>query len=196
MKLTHKYLNPVIAFVIVYMFGILLYNASISVVSAVYTYLNYLFPDSFPLYNKLSEKAALEELYKSFAVWGLFVALFLINFISLRLENKKYERIVILTGGEYLIKDGIKLYFKEFFGSDIITSALVPALLVIPPYFIPEKVMGYFGLIIPNWMGYSLKFDYKLIPAMLMVALFSFVGRMLSIPICVKSWRAAWLSDI
>jgi hypothetical protein len=153
-------------------------------------------PTLFPLYGKLAEKAEYIELQKSLSLWGICLALMLINLIALKLENKKYERIVVQTDGMYLLRDGIKLYFKEFYKSDLITAALVPALLVIPPYFIPEKAMGYFGLIIPTWLGYILKSEYKLIPAMLMVAFFSYLGRLISIPLCVKSWRAAWLSDI
>ena len=56
MKLTHKYLNPIIVFFAVYMFGYLLYNAGISLTRAVYTYMNHIFPESFPLYEKLAEK--------------------------------------------------------------------------------------------------------------------------------------------
>lgn len=196
MKLRHRYLNPIIVFLIVYMFGLLLYHVSNTVVSGIYTYLNYLLPESFPAYSLLAEKEANAELQKKLSVWGLLLTLFLINFIALKLENKKYERIVIQTDGLYLIKDGIKLYFKEFFKSDLITSALVPALLVIPPYFIPEKAMGYFGLIIPTWLGYYLKPHYNIAVAMIMVAAFSYAGRLISIPFAVKSWRAAWLSDI
>ena len=138
MKLTHKYLNPIIVFFAVYMFGYLLYNAGISLTRAVYTYMNHIFPESFPLYEKLAEKEALAGLYRIFELCGMLIALFLINLIALRLENKKYERIVILTDGQYLIKDGVRLYFKEFFASDVITSVLTPVLLVIPPTSFPR----------------------------------------------------------
>ena len=92
--------------------------------------------------------------------------------------------------------DGIKLYFKEFWISDVITALILPAVIVIATYFIPDKMLGYFALILPGWLGYHMRQMYELIPAIILVAFFSFLGRILAIPLTVKSWRAAWLSDI
>lgn len=196
MKLKDKYLYPVAVFLCVYIFGLLIYQFSVSAVNAVYTYLNYLFPDTFSLYTKLAEKEALAELQRALSVWGLFLAMFLINLIALRLDNKKYERLVILTDGQFLITDGIRLYFKEFFTGDLISSLIIPALLVIPAYFIPEKIMEKFGLFIFLWLGETMKYNFNIVMGMLTAAAFSLVGRILAVPICLKSWRAAWLSDI
>ena len=196
MRLKDKYLYPVAVFFCVYIFGLLIYQFSVSAVNAVYTYLNYLFPDTFSLYTKLAEKEALAELQRALSVWGLFLAMFLINLIALRLDNKKYERLVILTDGQFLITDGIRLYFKEFFTGDLISSLIIPALLVIPAYFIPENIMEKFGLFIFLWLGETMKYNFNIVMGMLTAAAFSFVGRILAVPICLKSWRAAWLSDI
>ena len=196
MKLKDKYLYPVAVFLCVYIFGLLIYQFSVSAVNAVYTYLNYLFPDTFSLYTKLAEKEALAELQRALSVWGLFLAMFLINLIALRLDNKKYERLVILTDGQFLITDGIRLYFKECFTGDLISSLIIPALLVIPAYFIPEKIMEKFGLFIFLWLGETMKYNFNIVMGMLTAAAFSLVGRILAVPICLKSWRAAWLSDI
>ena len=196
MKLRHKYLNPIIVFLIVYLFGLLLFGVSREAVKWVYTYLNHLLPSAFPLYNPIYDPEAYAKLNKTFSVVGIFVALFLINFIALKLENKKYERIISLTDGQYVMWDGIKLYFKEFWISDVITALILPAVIVIATYFIPDKMLGYFALILPGWLGYHMRQMYELIPAIILVAFFSFLGRILAIPLTVKSWRAAWLSDI
>lgn len=196
MKLRHRYLSPIIAFLVVYLFGLLIFGFSTEAVEWIYNYLNHLFPNVFPLYNPIYDPEAHAKLNKAITVVGMFVALFLINLIALRLENKKYERIITLTDGEYLIKDGIKLYLKEFFASDIITAVILPILIVIATYFIPDNALGYFGLILPSWLGYNMRLLYGIIPSIFIVALFSFVGRILAIPLTVSAWRAAWLSDI
>lgn len=196
MKLRHRYLSPMIIFLAVYLFGLLIFGFSTEAVEWIYNYLNHLLPDVFPLYNPIYDPEAYDELNKNITVIGMFLALFLINFIALRLDNKKYERIISLTDGQYLIKDGIRLYFKEFFISDIIVALILPVLITTGTYFIPDKALGYFALILPSWLGYNMRLLYGLIPSIFIVAVFSFVGRMLAIPLTVKSWRAAWLSDI
>ena len=196
MKLRHKFLNPIAVYFIVYVFGLWLLGFSLEAVEWVYAYLNHLMPETFPLYNPIYDPEAHARLNRILTVIGMFAVLFLINFISLKVDNKKYERIIILTDGQYLIHEGVRLYFKEFWISDIISALILPALLVIPPYFIPENVLGKFGLIVFTWLGYHMSKLYSLIPAIFIVAIFSFVGRLLAIRGAVKSWRAAWLSDI
>ena len=196
MKKRHKYLNPVVLYLCVYLFGLWIYAAGRGAVNWTYTYLNHLMPGIFPVYQRIYEPEAYARLEQIKSLVGIFVALLLINLIALKLDNKKYERISLLTGGEYLIKDGLKVYFKEFFVIDVIVSTVLPALLVIPAYFLSEDALGYFGLIFWNWLGYNIKSLFDLFPAMLIAATFSFCARMLIIPHCIKAWRAAWLTDI
>ena len=196
MKFKQKYLIPAAIFFVIYLFGLLLFNLSRAVISAIYAYLNHLFPDTFPIYNEIYDPELYAGSEKVFSVLTVFLALFIMNLIALRLDNKKYERIVGLTDGQYLIKDGIKLYVKEFFVSDAIISTVIPAIMVIPAYLISDKLMEFFGLIIPCWLGYNLELHFSLPFAMLIAESFSFIGRMLSIPHRVKTYRAAWLSDI
>lgn len=195
-KIKQKYLIPAAIFLVIYLIGLLVFNLSKSVISAIYAYLNYLAPDTFPVYNQIYDPELHANSEKIFSVVTIFVALFIINLIALRIDNKKYERIVGLSDGQYLIKDGIKLYLKEFFVSDAIISTVIPAIMVIPAYFISDKLMEFFGLIIPCWLGYHLELHFSLPLGMLIAASFSFIGRMLSIPHCVSVYRAAWLSDI
>lgn len=196
MKLRHKYLSPIIIYLVVYLFGLFIFGFSTEAVEWIYNYFNHLLPDIFPLHNPIYDPEAHDKLNKNLTVAGLFVAFFLIHFIALKLENKKYERIISLTDGQYLIKDGVRLYFKEFLLSDVITALILPVLIVAATYFIPDDALGYFGLILLGWLGYNMRLLYGLIPSIIMVAVFSFTGRMLAIPLTVKSWRAAWLSDI
>lgn len=196
MKLRHKYLNPIVIYFCVYIFGLWIYAASRGAVNWIYTYLNHLFPEVFPIYQRIYEPEAYARLERIKSVIGICLSLLLINLIALKLDNKKYERIINLTDGQYLVKDGIKLYFKEFLAVDVLVSTILPALLTIPAYFLSEDALGYFGLIFWNWLGYHLKSTYHLFPAMLIAASSSFIGRMLSIPQCVKAWRGAWLTDI
>ena len=196
MKLKDKYFKPIVLFLCVYIFGLFIHGFSSEAVNWVYTYLNHLFPKTFPIYNRIYDMQEYMRIEHIKGVVAIFVSLFLINLIALRIDNKKYERIVTLTDGEYLIKDGIKIYLKEFFVIDTVVSVTIPALLTIPAYYLTEDVLGYFGLIFWNWLGYNMKSIVHLFPAIFITAAFSFVSRMLIIPHCVKAWRAAWMTDI
>ena len=196
MKLRHRYLTPIALFLCVFIFGLFIFGICSNVVDGIYTYLNHLFPETFPIYNQIYDIQTYNKLERVKSVISVCLSLVLINLLALRIDNKKYERLITLTDGEYLIKDGIRLYFREFFLSDAITSMLIPAVLVIPAYFLSENALSYFGLIFWNWLGYNMKFLFHLFPAMLISAAFSFIGRMLAIPLCVKAWRAAWMTDI
>ena len=196
MRFKHKYLRPVALYLCVFIFGLFILGVSSNLVNGGYTYLNSLFPKTFPIYNQIYDIETYNKLERIKSIISVFLSLVIINLIALRIDNKKYERIISLTDGEYLIKDGIKLYFREFFISDVIVSAIIPAALVVPAFFLTEDVLSYFGLIFWNWLGYNMKFLLRLFPAILISALFSFIGRMLAIPLCVSAWRAAWMTDI
>ena len=196
MPIKTKYIKPIVLYVCVFIFGLFIFGVCLSVVDGGYAYLNHLFPERFPTYNTIRDADAFYRLERIKDVIAISLSLIVINFIALRLDNKKYERIVILTDGEYLIRDGLKIYFKEFFITDLIVSVTIPMILVIPAYFLSENTLSYFGLIYPNWLGYHMSPIFALFPAMLISALFSFVGRMLSIPLCVRHWRSAWMTDI
>ena len=196
MKQRHKYLNPIILYVCVFIFGLFIFGFSAIAIKWGHAYLSHLFPRIFPTYNQIQDPESYQRLERIKEVIAIFLSLLIINFISLRIDNRKYERIAVLTEGQYLIKDGIRLYFKEFFKSDVIASTVIPAAFVIPAYLLSEDALGYFGLIFWNWLGYQFSTLMGLIPAMLLAAAFSFIGRMAVIPHCVKVWRSAWLTDI
>ena len=196
MKQRHKYLNPIILYLCVFIFGLFIFGFSAIAVKWGHAYLSHLFPSIFPTYNQIHDPESYKRLEWIKGFISIFLSLIIINFISLRIDNRKYERLSLLTEGQYLIKDGIKLYFKEFFKSDLIVSTVIPAVFVIPAYLLSEDALGYFGLIFWNWLGYSFSSLMSVFPAMLLAATFSFIGRMMAIPHCVKVWRSAWLTDI
>lgn len=196
MRFKHKYLTPILLFLCVFIFGLFIHGVSSNAVNWIYTYLNHLFPKVFPIYNRIYDMAAYTRIEQIKSTAAVFVSLCLINIIALKIDNKKYEHIISLTDGKYLIKDGIKLYFKEFLLTDAIVSIVIPAILVVPAYFLSEEILNYFGLIFWNWLGYNMKSLFKLFPAVLISATFSLIGRMIVIPHCVKAWRAAWMTDI
>ena len=196
MKQRHKYLNPIILYLCVFIFGLFIFGFSAIAVKWSHAYLSHLFPSIFKTYNQIHDPESYSRLEVIKETVSIFLSLLIINFISLRIDNRKYERISLITEGQYLMKDGIRIYFKEFFKSDLIVSAAVPAIMVIPAYLLSENALGYFGLIFWNWLGYHFSTLMGLFPAMLVASAFSFIGRMLVIPHCVKAWRSAWLTDI
>ena len=195
-KLKDKYFHPILLFICVYIFGLFIHGFSTEAVNWIYTYLNHLFPKAFPIYNRIYDIQEYLRIEHVKGAVAIFVSLLLINLIAMRIDNRKYERTISLTDGEYLIKDGIRVYVKEFFVIDTVVSTVIPCALTIPAYFLSEDVLDYFGLIFWNWLGYNMKSIFDLFPAMLIAAAFSFVSRMLVIPHCVRAWRAAWMTDI
>ena len=183
-------------FICVYIFGLFIHGFSTEVVNWIYTYLNHLFPKTFPIYNRIYDIQEYMRIENIKGVAAIFISLLLINLIVMKIDNRKYERIVTLTDGEYLIKDGIRIYLKEFFVIDAIVSTVIPGALTIPAYFLSEDVLDYFGLIFWNWLGYNTRSIFDLFPAILITAAFSFISRLLVIPHCVKAWRATWMTDI
>ena len=74
MKRKHMHFNPVLLFICVYIFGLLIYGFSGIGVNYVYAYLNFLFPETFPLYNQVHDPAAYAALEKTKDIIGIFDA--------------------------------------------------------------------------------------------------------------------------
>ena len=138
-------------------------------------------PDEYKLYLKASATVA------------ALIGLGLINYVSLRLDNKKFEHIITKTDGQYRMTEGIALYCKEFLISDVVASTLPIAAFIIPAAFIPEKLMDR-GLVYIFKLGELLIEYYGIVGAVAVAIAFSLITRLLSAPLCLKTWRALWLS--
>ena len=193
MSIKHKYVEPVLIFLAVYLFNYLLCQCGELLFIYSYNYLAEVMPSVVDTVNPIHTPDEYELYLKGVATFGALVGLFLINYVSLRMDNEKFEYLITKTDGQYRLKDGLKLYFAEFFKSDAIASTIAVGVLVAGASFIPEKLLDR-GLIFIFRLGVSLAEFYGPVGAVAVAVLFSFVTRMLSVPLCVRTWRALWLS--
>ena len=193
MSIKQKYVTPVLIFLAVYLFNYLLCQCGELLFIYSYNYLAEVMPSVVDTVNPIHTPDEYELYLKGVATFGALVGLFLINYVSLRMDNEKFEYLITKTDGQYRLKDGLKLYFAEFFKSDAIASTIAVGVLVAGASFIPEKLLDR-GLIFIFRLGVSLIEFYGPVGAVAVAVLFSFVTRMLSVPLCVRTWRALWLS--
>lgn len=193
MSIKRKYVEPVLIFLAVYLFNYLLCQCGELLFIYSYNYLAEVMPSVVDTVNPIHTPDEYELYLKGVATFGALVGLFLINYVSLRMDNEKFEYLITKTDGQYRLKDGLKLYFAEFFKSDAIASTIAVGVLVAGASFIPEKLLDR-GLIFIFRLGVSLVEFYGPVGAVAVAVLFSFVTRILSVPLCVRTWRALWLS--
>ena len=193
MSIKQKYVTPVLIFLAVYLFNYLLCQCGELLFIYSYNYLAEVMPSVVDTVNPIHTPDEYELYLKGVATFGALVGLFLINYVSLRMDNEKFEYLITKTDGQYRLKDGLKLYFAEFFKSDAIASTIAVGVLVAGARFIPEKLLDR-GLIFIFRLGVSLVEFYGPVGAVAVAVLFSFVTRILSVPLCVRTWRALWLS--
>ena len=193
MSIKQKYVTPVLIFLAVYLFNYLLCQCGELLFIYSYNYLAEVMPSVVDTVNPIHTPDEYELYLKGVATFGALVGLFLINYVSLRMDNEKFEYLITKTDGQYRLKDGLKLYFAEFFKSDAIASTIAVGVLVAGASFIPEKLLDR-GLIFIFRLGVSLVEFYGPVGAVAVAVLFSFVTRILSVPLCVRTWRALWLS--
>lgn len=193
MSFKRKYVEPVLIFLAVYAFNVLFFKAGELLSIYTYSYFSSVLPSGVISSNPVSDPDAYEAYTRGVALFGTFVGLWLINYISLRLDNAKFEHVISLTDGQYELKDGIKLYFKEFFLSDVISAVAIVILITVGATFIPEKLMDY-GFVFIFKIGDTLNALYHPVISVAIAATFSLVTRILSIPLAIRTWRALWLS--
>lgn len=193
MSIKHKYIEPVLIFLGVYVFSYLLFGCGEMLFIYAYTYLSETIPGVVRTLNPIHTPDEYEIYLGAVSTFGALVCFWLINYISLRLDNRKFEFIISKTDGQYEIGEGLRLYFGEFLRSDIIASTVSIGVLVAGAYFIPEKLLDR-GLMLLFYPGVSLIEIYGLVGAVLIAVAFSLICRLLSVPLALRTWRALWLS--
>ncbi len=163
------------------------------VLDNIYALLHKYFPDAFPLLSKIGNLDG----YNLWLLWmkllsftlGIFIAIYL----SVRLSNSRYERIISKTEGFYTIKDGFKLYKEAYAASDIIASAVGSVALILPVIFIPD---GFFTKDYSFLLEFSKRWvdAFGCIISILLVFLISLLLHIPAVLISLKRWRASWLT--
>ena len=161
--------------------------------SAVYEVLAYVMPDVFKMYSQIKEPELYRELAKCLTLTALGISIVVVNYVALRVDNKRFERMVTLTDGQYTMAEGLLLYVKEFLLSDIIVTLIIPPLVMIPFEFVPADFFGRW-LSMPFWCYDYLTGYFNIVEATVLLAVISLVSRLLIIYPTVKVWRAMWLT--
>ena len=202
MRFKSKYVNPIVIYLLVYIFGMFLFAAGSAIARYAYAYMNHLFPTAFPMFSPVSEKDGYEAYLKFIDITAVFIAVFLINYLAMRFDNSKFEYMISKTDGQYTVKDGMKLYVKEFYVSDIISALIFPTLLAIMPYFIPSidetsvPIVNFFIGLLESffWFGGIMEAHCHILVTVASVITVSLVLRAVCTLGALKKWRAAWLS--
>lgn len=119
MSIKHKYVEPVLIFLAVYLFHYVICQCGELLFIYSYTYLSEVVPSLVKTVNPITTPDEYEMYLKGICTVGTLIGLFIMNYISLRLDNGKFEHMITKTDGQYTMKDGLRLYFSEFFISDI-----------------------------------------------------------------------------
>ena len=193
MSIKHKYGEPVLIFLAVYLFHYVICQCGEMLFIYSYTYISEIIPSLVKTVNPINTPDEYEIYLKGIATAGAFVGLFIMNYVALRLDNGKFERVITKTDGQYTMRDGLKLYFDEFFISDVIASSIIIGPFVCGAYFIPEKLLDK-GLIFLFRIGVSLIEFYGIVGSVAIAILFSLLTRLISVCLVLRTWRALWLS--
>lgn len=193
MKLKQKYIDPILIYLAVYAASYILCQVGEMLFTYAYTYLSEVTPSLVDTVNPVHTPDEYEVYLMCISVVGVIVGLWLINYLSLRLDNKKFEYIVSKTDGKYTMREGLGLYYDEFLITDLIASTVVISVFVLGAYFIPEKWMDR-GLYLIFKPGMELMKYCHPVFAVIIASTVSFTTRILSVPAAVRKWRALWLS--
>lgn len=192
MKFGYKYLLPSVIYLLIMLLGGFIQPLISYIVIPFYSFLHLSFPHTFPKPSSVLDPAGYENLQMLLWCVSAFIAILIITYISMRLDNKRFELIITRTDGLYRVHKMSLSVLKEFFVADLIPSVIVPIVYILPIYLIPEEYLWY----LPNilWVGGGLSAWVMLPEALLFGILASVFCRFILIPRVLDVWRANWLT--
>ncbi len=193
MGFVRKYLAPFGVYFLLFLAGYITTFVTKYIPPIIYDYLCFHFPSVFVSYSPISQPEEYAVVEKWLAVASVAMGIFIVGYIALRVDNKRFEYIIRKTEGFYRLPYGIKLWLREFLLPDIIVTLLLPLLFAIPPYFIPERAMD-LGANIPFWAADMLMEHMGMLECALTLSLTSLISRIVVIPHTLLVWRANWLT--
>ena len=188
-----KTLYPLLCALGLFLIGGLLYPAIHSLTEALWGYLVYLFPDRLTTYNPMTggeEYLIFERISRGLSV---LATLFLCFYLSLRLDNGRFEYTARLRDGKFHLFEGYRHYFSNYLLSDLVIATLPPLISTLPAAFIPKRIMNA-GLDIPFWCGGALMPYLGAALSLAAAFVLACLARVIAALIAVRRYRAAWLS--
>ena len=193
MTFRRKYIEPILIYLAVYLASYLLCQVGEMLFTYAYTYLSEVTPNLVDTVNPIYTPDEYKLYLRCTSLSGVVVGIWLINYLALRFDNKKFEHVISKTEGKYTMREGLRLYYSEFVITDLIASTVVISAFVLGAYFIPEKWLDY-GLVFLFKPGMELTSYCHPVLAVILVSAISFTTRLISVPPVVRKWRALWLS--
>lgn len=193
MKFSHKYILPIFHYLVFILLGFTVMTVAEYLVPALYELLAYLFPGVFKVYSKIREPELYREMAKCLTVVAVSVTLLVVNYIALRVDNKRFEHMITLTDGLYTMSEGLQFYAKKFLVLDIIVALLIPPIVMIPFEFVPASFFARW-LSLPFWCYDCLSGYFDIAEATVLLSVISLISRIVVIYPTVKVWRAMWIT--
>ena len=193
MKNLHKYLHTPLIYLLVFLAVAIPYLLAGYIVDGVFALLCESLPDIFTRRDVITSPAEYAEQIKALTVIKAVLALLAVAYISVLADNRRCEHLISLTDGRYTISEGLGIYYRAFWLSDILSGILPPVLLAIPAALIPERILKY-GLdsLLRPLLDFSGAFGIA--NGTIVLILISVAMRFLSAVPAVMRWRVSWLS--
>ena len=193
MRFRHKYFGTPTIYFILFLLAAIAFTLAGYFVRGSFELLCTELPSLFRSKNFITDPDGYERQERAITLITAIIALLLVSYASLLLDNKRMEYISKCTEGKYTLFGGLKIYFSAFFTSDVITAILPPAILAIPVYFVPESWLEY-GLRFPMMTSLEICSAFDFWRGTVILIFVSLFARLLIAPLALLRWRAAWLS--
>ena len=161
-------------------------------VSLSYDYLCEILPSVFTSPGPTSDPEGYERMRKALSLTVLALTVLPATYLSMRLDNSRFEHVVVLSEGLYKIPEQTKKHIRSFWLSDLISAALAPALLTFPVFLIPEDYLRFFLPVF--WCGARLYGFFGPVSSLAIIISMSAVARLILTPSVLRAWRASWLT--
>ena len=142
MKLGSKYLFPPVLALFFFMIGAVLILINDIIVGLFASWLAEVMPVLFGRPSSISDPEGYERYELIITVITIALTLLPVTFFSMRLDNKRFEYIVVRTEGLYTIPDTARWHFETFWLSDLFSATVAPLVFTLPVYLIPERFVG------------------------------------------------------
>ena len=156
------------------------------------------FPALFVEYSPVSRPEQYAVMSATLSIINSTLAIFIISYFCVRLDNERMEYMISRTEGLYTFRDGAALYFPRYWKADLAVALTAPLPLVALNLFIPERLPAPLDSLVGDLLSFTRGYTDILgtVGAVFVMCLTLLVCRLVSGALSIRTWQAAWLSDI
>ena len=193
MKLRYKYFGSGAILLALMLLGSVAYMLSSYLTRGVFMLLCEELPEIFSSKSEIADPDGYRVQSGVMLLFDLFLSLLPINYLSLRLDNKRYERIISLTDGRYTMKRGLSVYLSEFALSDALVPLVLVPLVSLPLLPIPRGTLLFDIVELPLRLGYLSLDRFGIVKGLFVLYAVTVLTRLVAATLALNRWRAAWL---